>query len=126
MRWQDYITVDPAVRHGKACIKGTRVMVSVVLEKLAAGLTPDEIVRSYPSLNREAVQAAMAYAADPLLARVSHPSRIRGPVAGGAYSGLRYGPNKRLKTVQFLGITSHLRRSHQAHIRSCCHPAVGR
>jgi len=64
MRWQDYITVDPAVCHGKACIKGTRVMVSVVLDNLAAGLTPDEIVRSYPSLSREAVQAAMAYAAE--------------------------------------------------------------
>lgn len=64
MRWQNYITVDPAVCHGKACIKGTRVMVSVVLDNLAAGLTPDEIVRSYPSLSREAVQAAMAYAAE--------------------------------------------------------------
>ncbi len=64
MRWQDYITVDPAVCHGRACIKGTRVMVSVVLDNLAAGLTPDEIVRSYPSLSREAVRAAMAYAAE--------------------------------------------------------------
>ncbi len=64
MRWQDYITVDPTVCHGRACIKGTRVMVSVVLDNLAAGLTPDEIVRSYPSLNREAVQAAIAYAAE--------------------------------------------------------------
>jgi hypothetical protein len=36
--------VDPAVCHGKACIKGTRIMVSVVLDNLAAGLTPDEIL----------------------------------------------------------------------------------
>ena len=64
MKWQDYVTVDPAVCHGKACIKGTRIMVSVVLDDLAAGLTPDETVRSYPSLSREAVQAAMAYAAE--------------------------------------------------------------
>ena len=64
MRWQDYIAVDPAVCHGRACIKGTRIMVSVVLDNLAAGLTPDEIVRSYPSLNHEAVQAAIAYAAE--------------------------------------------------------------
>jgi len=64
MNWQDYITVDPSVCHGKACVKGTRIMVSVVLDNLAAGLTPDEIVRSYPSLSREAVQAAMAYAAE--------------------------------------------------------------
>ena len=64
MRWQDYVTVDPAVCHGRACIRGTRIMVSVVLDNLAAGLTPDEIVRSYPSLIREAVQAAIAYAAE--------------------------------------------------------------
>lgn len=64
MNWQDYITVDPAVCHGKACIKGTRIMVSVVLDNLAAGLTPDEILRSYPSLSREAIQAAIAYAAE--------------------------------------------------------------
>jgi uncharacterized protein (DUF433 family) len=64
MNWQDHIVVDPGVCHGKACIKGTRVMVSVVLDNLAAGQTPEEIVRSYPSLSREAVQAAIAYAAE--------------------------------------------------------------
>ena len=64
MRWQEYITVDAAVCHGRACIKGTRIMVSVVLDNLAAGLTSDEIVRSYPSLNQEAIQAAIAYAAE--------------------------------------------------------------
>jgi uncharacterized protein (DUF433 family) len=64
VNWQDYITVDPAVCHGKACIKGTRILVSVVLDNLAAGLTPDEILRSYPALSREAVQAAIAYAAE--------------------------------------------------------------
>ena len=64
MRWQDYIIVDPTVCHGRACIKGTRIMVSVVLDNLAAGLTPDEIIHSYPSLSREAVQAAITYAAE--------------------------------------------------------------
>ena len=64
MIWQDYITVDPTVCHGRACMRGTRIMVSVVLDNLAAGLTPDEIVRSYPPLSREAVQAAIAYAAE--------------------------------------------------------------
>ena len=58
MTWQDYITVDPAVCHGKACIKGTRVMVSVVLDNLAAGLTPEDIVTSYPTLDLESVRAA--------------------------------------------------------------------
>lgn len=62
--WQDYITVDPNVCHGKACIKGTRIMVSVVLDNLAAGLTPEEITHSYPSLDSQAIQATIAYAAE--------------------------------------------------------------
>lgn len=64
MRWQNYIEVDPNVCHGQACIKGTRIMVSVVLDNLAAGLTIEEIVQSYPSLSCEAIQAAIAYAAE--------------------------------------------------------------
>jgi uncharacterized protein (DUF433 family) len=64
MDWKPYITIDPTVHHGKACIKGTRIPVSVVLDNLAAGLQPEEIVKSYPSLNSVAIQAALAYAAD--------------------------------------------------------------
>ena len=45
--------------------------------------------------------------ADPLLAGVSHPSRVRGPVARGAYSGPRFGTKNRVNSVQFLGVTSH-------------------
>jgi len=64
MSWQDYIVVDPTICHGKACVKGTRIMVSVILDNLAASLSPDEILQSYPALNREAVQAAITYAAE--------------------------------------------------------------
>jgi len=64
MDWREYITVDPNTCHGQACIKGTRVMVSVILDNLAAGVSQDEILRSYPSLRREAIQAAIAYAAE--------------------------------------------------------------
>lgn len=64
MDWQERITVDPAICHGKACIKGTRVMVSVILDNLAANVSPDEILESYPSLNREDIQAAVSYAAE--------------------------------------------------------------
>ena len=64
MNWNDYITVDPDICHGRACIKGTRVMVSVVLDNLAAGITSAEIIRSYPSLSAEAIQASIAYAAE--------------------------------------------------------------
>jgi uncharacterized protein (DUF433 family) len=64
MLWQDYIVVDPFICHGKACIKGTRIMVSVVLDNLAANLSIDELIHSYPTLTREAIQAAIAYAAE--------------------------------------------------------------
>lgn len=64
MDWQDRIAVDPLVCHGKACIRGTRIMVSVVLDNLAAGVSPTELFRSYPSLQRQDIQAAIAYAAE--------------------------------------------------------------
>jgi len=64
MDWRTRITTDPAVCHGKACIKGTRIMVSVVLDNLAAGQSPEEIMKLYPTLRREDVAAAVAYAAE--------------------------------------------------------------
>lgn len=64
MDWREHITVDPNVCHGQACVKGTRVMVSVILDNLAAGVDREEILGSYPSLNEEAIQAAIAYAAE--------------------------------------------------------------
>ena len=64
MKWQDRITVDPQVCHGKACIKGTRVMVSVVLDNLAASVPRDEILASYPSLTGKDIEASIAYAAE--------------------------------------------------------------
>ena len=64
MHWEEHITVDPSVCHGRACIKGTRIMVSVVLDNLAAGLSEDEIQESYPALTRQDIHAAIAYAAE--------------------------------------------------------------
>ncbi len=64
MNWRNHITVDPGICHGRACITGTRVMVTTVLDNLASGLDPDEITRSYPSLTRESIQAAVCYAAE--------------------------------------------------------------
>jgi uncharacterized protein (DUF433 family) len=64
MDWRERITVDPAICHGQACIKGTRIMASVVLDNLAAGASADELLRSYPSLSPEDIQAAIAYAAE--------------------------------------------------------------
>ena len=64
MNWREYISVDPNICHGQACISGTRVMVSVILDNLAAGLTVEEIVDSYPSVSDDAVEAALHYAAE--------------------------------------------------------------
>ena len=61
--WQDKIDINPKVCHGKPCIKGTRIMVSVILDNLAEGLTLEEIVEEYPPLTLENVRAAIAYAA---------------------------------------------------------------
>lgn len=63
MNWRDYITVDPKVCHGKACIAGTRVLVTTVLDNLASGMDSEEITKSYPSVSPKAVRAAICYAA---------------------------------------------------------------
>ncbi len=64
MNWRDHITVDPEICHGRACITGTRVLVTTVLDNLAAGLDYQAIVESYPSVTPEAVRAAICYAAE--------------------------------------------------------------
>lgn len=74
MNWREYITVDPKVCHGRACIKGTRGMVSVILDNLAAGVTQDEILGSYSSSSHESIQAAIAYAAELARERVVGPT----------------------------------------------------
>ncbi|CAN5544283.1 DUF433 domain-containing protein [soil metagenome] len=64
MRWQERITIDPSVRGGKPCIRGLRVTVGDILEYLAGGMTPDEILADFPSLERADIQAALAFAAE--------------------------------------------------------------
>ena len=64
MDWRDYISSDPMICHGKACITGTRVMVTVILDSLADGLNAEEIVAHYPSVSEEAVQASLLYASE--------------------------------------------------------------
>ena len=67
----DRITIDPAVCHGKPCIRGLRYPVENVLEWLASGMTTDEILRDYEDLEREDILAALAYAA-----RLTHVKRF--------------------------------------------------
>lgn len=59
----DRIMIDPATRHGKPCIRGTRIPVTTILDLLAGGSTYEEIPADYPDLTREDIQAALAYAA---------------------------------------------------------------
>ena len=58
------MSVNPAVCHGKACIRGTRIMVSVILDNVAAGIERAEILDSYPSLKPADIDAALSYAAE--------------------------------------------------------------
>ena len=62
--WRERVSVDPAICHGKACIRGTRIMVSVILDNVAAGVAQDRILASYPSLVAEDIRAALQYAAE--------------------------------------------------------------
>ena len=62
--WQEYITIDPELHHGDACIKGTRIPVVTIIGSLADGMSSDEIIAAYPQLKAVQVQAALAYAAD--------------------------------------------------------------
>ena len=62
--WRERISVNPAICHGKACIRGTRVMVSVIVDNIAAGVSHQDILRSYPALIEADIEAALAYAAE--------------------------------------------------------------
>ncbi|MBI5527489.1 MAG: DUF433 domain-containing protein [Deltaproteobacteria bacterium] len=60
----DRIVADPEICHGEPCIKGTRIMVSVILDNLADGVSKEALLSDYPDLAEEDVFAAVAYAAD--------------------------------------------------------------
>ena len=62
--WRTHLHADPSVCNGQLCARGTRVMVTVILDSLAEGSSHSEILASYPSLQPEHVDAAMAYAAE--------------------------------------------------------------
>ena len=64
MNWQNRINVDPLICHGRACVAGTLIPVSVVLDNLAAGVSRDELLSSFPSLKNEDIDSCLAYAAE--------------------------------------------------------------
>ena len=65
------ITSDPAICHGKPCIRGMRYPVESVLEWLASGMAIEEILADYPDLERDDILAALSYAA-----RLAHVNRV--------------------------------------------------
>lgn len=74
--WHDRISIDPDICHGRVCIKGTRIMVSVILDNLAAGEPVEAIMHDY-HLGPEDIQAALHYAADMARERiVSLPAEV--------------------------------------------------
>lgn len=64
MRWQEHIVATADTLHGWPRFRNTRIPVSVVLDNLAGGTTPEELFANYPGLPKEAIPAALAYAAD--------------------------------------------------------------
>ena len=81
MNHLDRISTDPQVCHGKACIKGTRVMVSVILDNLAARVPEAEILRNYSSLKPEDIEAVLEYARAARAGR-SHTGSVITPAFG--------------------------------------------
>ena len=72
----DRITIDPAICHGKPCIRGLRYPVENVLEWLASGMSIEEILADYEDLDREDIFAALSFAA-----RLAHVKRLEHLVA---------------------------------------------
>jgi uncharacterized protein (DUF433 family) len=64
MVYQDRITIDPRIRSGKPCIKGTRIGVADVLDYLGGGMTAAEILADFPDLTTEDIQACLTFAAE--------------------------------------------------------------
>ena len=75
---ESLVTSDSAVMMGKPVIVGTRITVELILEKLAAGETVEEILDSHPRLTREAIQAALQFGAQVLRADVIYPVAVQG------------------------------------------------
>lgn len=74
--WQDRITVDPDVLVGKPVVRGTRLAVEFVVELLAQGWSETEILRNYPGLEREDIQACLRYASALLHAEKVYPLKV--------------------------------------------------
>ncbi|SEM27500.1 Uncharacterized conserved protein, DUF433 family [bacterium A37T11] len=63
-QFSSYISIDPNIRFGKPCIKGTRIAIVDILQWLASGMSNTEILEDYPLLKQEHILAALAFAAN--------------------------------------------------------------
>jgi uncharacterized protein (DUF433 family) len=75
---EELIQVDPSIMMGKPVIAGTRITVELILENLAAGETIEQLLAAHPRLTREAIQAALAFAARALRADIVYPIQQTG------------------------------------------------
>lgn len=71
--YRGIVRSDPSIMMGKPIITGTRITVELILEKLAAGETVEQILEAHPRLTGEAIRAALAFAAEALRADVVYP-----------------------------------------------------
>ena len=73
MNWEDRITIDPGILVGKPVVKGTRLAVEFIVDLMAQGWSEEEILRNYPGLSREDLQACLAYVSAMLHAEKVYP-----------------------------------------------------
>ncbi len=73
MKWQERIVIDPAVLAGKPVVRGTRLSVEFIIDLLAQGWREEEILRNYPGLAGEDIQACLSYASETLRAERVYP-----------------------------------------------------
>ncbi len=73
LNYREWITSNPNVLFGKPAIKDTRIPVELVLDELSGGMTIEEVIEAYPRLTREAIYAALAFAADTIRMEVVYP-----------------------------------------------------
>lgn len=76
MELTNYIAVNPKIMMGKPVIKGTRITVEIILEKLSHGMTFSDILQAYPSLSEEKIKAALEYATASLKGDTIYPMAI--------------------------------------------------
>ena len=73
MEWRGRITLDPRKRHGQPCIRDLRITVGDILQMFASGMSEEEILEEFPTLSRDDIRAALAYAAERERKTVVHP-----------------------------------------------------